>query len=140
MTTRFAANDPWTWIFFLSGLGNLANGLWMLADPAHWYATLPAGVPDFGPLNEHFVRDIGATFTMLGLGLVWATFRTAARVPVLVLVTLFNALHALVHVWDTGRGLVGPEHWSIDFPAVYLPTVVLVALTVVLVRRTEAAA
>ena len=97
MTTRFAGNDPWTWIFLLSGIGNLANGLWMLADPAHWYATLPAGVPDFGPLNEHFVRDIGATFTMLGLGLVWATFRTGARLPVLVLVTLFNALHALVH-------------------------------------------
>lgn len=140
MTSRFAGNDPWTWIFFLSGLGNLANGAWMLADPAHWYATLPAGVPDFGPLNEHFVRDIGATFTMLGLGLVWATFRTGARVPVLVLVTLFNALHALVHVWDTGRGLVGPEHWAIDFPAVYLPTVVLVALTAMLVRRTESAA
>ncbi len=137
MTTRFTANDTWTWIFFLSGLGNLANGLWMLADPAHWYATLPAGVPDFGPLNEHFVRDIGATFTMLGLGLVWATFQTGARVPVLVLVTLFNALHALVHVWDTGRGLVGPEHWSIDFPAVYLPTIVLVVLTAMLVRRRD---
>ena len=135
MTNRPATNDPWTWIFGLSALGNLANGLWMLADPAHWYATLPAGVPDFGPLNEHFVRDIGATFTMLGLGLVWATFRTSARVPVLVLVTLFNALHALVHVWDTGRGLVGPEHWGIDFPAVYLPTLVLVVLTMVLVRR-----
>ncbi len=137
MTTRPAPTDPWTWIFSLSGIGNLANGLWMLADPAHWYATLPAGVPDFGPLNEHFVRDIGATFTMLGLGLLWATFRTSARLPVLVLVTLFNALHALVHVWDTGRGLVGPEHWSIDFPAVYLPTVVLIVLTAMLVRRAE---
>ena len=62
------ASDPWTWIFLVSGLGNLANGLWMLADPAHWYATLPAAVPDFGPLNEHFVRDIGSAFTMLGVG------------------------------------------------------------------------
>jgi hypothetical protein len=134
------AGDPWTWIFGLSGLGNLANGLWMLADPAGWYTTLPAAVPDFGPLNEHFVRDIGSTFTMLGLALVWATFRAGVRVPVLVLVTLFNALHALVHVYDTGRGLVGPEHWGIDFPAVYLPTVVLVILTVMLVRRSEAQA
>ena len=48
-----------------------------------------------------------------------------------------RVLHALVHVWDTSRGLVGPEHWSIDFPAVYLPTVVLIALTVMLVRRGE---
>jgi hypothetical protein len=142
MTTRTpttsTTSDPWTWIFLLSALGNLANGLWMLADPAGWYTTLPAGVPDFGPLNEHFVRDIGATFTMLGLGLLWATVRAAIRLPVLVLVTLFYTLHALVHVYDTGRGLVGPEHWGIDFPAVYVPTVVLVVLTAMLARRPEA--
>ncbi len=135
MTTRPATDDAWTWIFALSGLGNLVNGLWMLADPGHWYATLPAAVPDFGPLNEHFVRDIGSAFTMLGIGLVWATFRPAAQLPVLVLVTLFHGLHALVHVWDTARGLVGPEHWSIDFPPVYLPTLVLLTLTAMLVRR-----
>lgn len=135
--SRPTASSPWTWIFLLSGLGNLANGLWMLADPAGWYTTLPAAVPDFGPLNEHFVRDIGATFTMLGIGLVWATFHTPVRVPVLVLVTLFSGLHALVHVYDTARGLVGPEHWSIDFPAVYLPTIVLIILTAILVRNAE---
>jgi hypothetical protein len=135
--SRPATTDPWTWIFFLSGLGNLANGLWMLADPAGWYTTLPAAVPDFGPLNEHFVRDIGSTFTMLGIGLLWATFHTPVRIPVLVLVTLFSGLHALVHVYDTGRGLVGPEHWGIDFPAVYLPTMVLLILTAALIRRAE---
>jgi hypothetical protein len=142
MSTRHSAqpalNDPWTWIFALSGLGNLANGLWMLADPVGWYTKLPAAVPDFGPLNEHFVRDIGSAFTMLGVGLLWATVSHAVRLPVLVLVTLFSGLHALVHVYDTGRGLVGPEHWGIDFPAVYLPTVLLIVLTVMLARRAEA--
>jgi hypothetical protein len=127
--------DPWTWIFLLGAFGHLANGFWMLADPVGWYTTLPAAVPDFGPLNEHFVRDLGSTFTMLGLGLLWGTFRTAVRVPILALVTLFSALHALVHVYDTARGLVGPEHWSIDFPAIYLPTLVLLILTALLVRR-----
>lgn len=137
-TSPFA--DPWTWIFLVSGLGNLANGLWMLADPAHWYATLPAAVPDFGPLNEHFVRDIGSAFAMLGIALLWGAARPGVRLPVLVLVTLFNAFHAVVHVWDTGRGLVGPEHWRIDFPAVYLPTLVLVALTITLAREAKARA
>jgi hypothetical protein len=130
--------DPWTWVFLVSALGNLANGVWMLADPAGWYATLPAAVPDFGPLNEHFVRDIGATFTMLGLGCAWATLRASVRLPVLVLLTLFYGLHALVHVYDTSRGLVGPEHWSIDFPAVYLPSVYRVVLTLARARRAEA--
>ena len=107
-TRRPAMTDPWTWIFLLGAFGHLANGFWMLADPVGWYTTLPAAVPDFGPLNEHFVRDLGSTFTMLGLGLLWGTFRRAVRVPVLALVTLFSALHALVHVYDTARGLVGP--------------------------------
>ena len=86
MPTRPAANDPWTWFFLIGALGNLANGAWMLADPAGWYTTHPAAVPDFGPLNEHFVRDIGSTFTMLGIGLLWAAFQTSVRLPVLVLV------------------------------------------------------
>lgn len=139
MTTATRASDPWTWFFVLGSLGNLANGAWMLADPTGWYTTLPAAVPDFGPLNEHFVRDIGSTFTMLGAGLLWAAFRASVRLPVLVLVTLFTTLHALVHVYDTARGLVGPEHWRIDFPAIYLPTLVLTVLTVVLERQGRAA-
>ena len=36
-----------------------ANAVWMLADPQHWYHDLPAAVPDTGPYNEHFVRDVG---------------------------------------------------------------------------------
>lgn len=139
-TTDSRWADPWTWIFFVSALGNLANAVWMLADPVGWYHELPAAVPDFGPLNEHFVRDIGSTFAMLGLGLLWGAFRPAVRVPVLAMVTIFSGLHALVHVFDTARGLVGSEHWGIDFPAVYLPTILLLVLTVVLIRRQEARA
>lgn len=45
------------------GLGLLlaANGLFMLADPVQWYAMVP-GVPETGPFNPHFVRDIGAIY------------------------------------------------------------------------------
>lgn len=136
--TRTRFSDPWTWIFLFSAAGNLANGAWMLADPAGWYITLPAAVPDFGPLNEHFVRDIGSSFAMLGFGLLWGAFSNTVRVPMLAMATLFSALHAAVHVYDTARGLVGAEHWGIDFPAVYLPTMLLIVLTIVLVRRPEA--
>lgn len=135
--TRTRWSDPWTWLFLVFAAGNLANGAWMLGDPVGWYHGLPAHVPDFGPLNEHFVRDIGSTFAMLGIGLSWAAFAPGVRVPMLVMATLFSALHATVHVYDTARGLVGGEHWGIDFPAVYLPTIVLLALTFVLVRGTK---
>jgi hypothetical protein len=127
--------DTWTVVLGLFALGNLANGIWMLADPVHWYHTLPAGVPDFGPLNEHFVRDIGATFTVLGGVLALAAFLPGWRVPASVTVAGFALLHALVHVVDTVRGLVGSEHWSIDLPGVYLPAVVLTGIAVWLVKR-----
>src|SRR6185295_14229260 len=122
-------------VLVLNALGNFANGAWMLADPAGWYRGLPAAVPDFGPLNEHFVRDIGSTFVTLGAALLGAALVPAARVALLAVVTMFYVLHALVHVLDTGRGLVGPAHWTIDFPGVYVPALLFLTLTLVAVRR-----
>ncbi len=130
-----ARRDPWAWVFAIGALGNLANGAWMLADPAGWYAKLPAAVPDFGPLNEHFVRDIGSRVHHAGgRARVGARSCRALRVAMLGIVTTFYVLHALVHVYDTLRGLVGGGHWAIDFPGVYFPAIVLVALLVVLAR------
>ena len=51
--------DAWGWIFAIFGAVCVANALWMLAGPLHWYRELPAAVPDTGPFNPHFVRDIG---------------------------------------------------------------------------------
>jgi hypothetical protein len=127
----------WTWILGIAAVGNLANGLWMLADPADWYRDVPAAVPDFGPLNEHFVRDIGGMFTAFGVALAWAAAAPAARLPLTAIVALFYLLHALVHVFDTARGLVGPAHWGIDLPAVYVPALLMLAIVWAL-RRTPA--
>jgi hypothetical protein len=121
--------DTWTIVLGLFATGNLANGVWMLADPGHWYENLPAGVPDFGPLNEHFVRDIGCIFFLLGVALAWAAVMPRWRVAACALVTGFYGLHALVHVIDTARGLVGPEHWVIDLSGVYVPAVIMAVLT-----------
>jgi hypothetical protein len=127
--------DAWTIVLGLAGLGNLANGLWMLADPVGWYETFPAGVPDFGPLNEHFVRDIGCVFVLQGLALAVAAFVARWRVAACGAVALFSLLHALVHVVDTLRGLVGPEHWLIDAPGVYGTAVIMVTITYLVARR-----
>lgn len=133
--TSARAFDAWTIVLGLFALSNLANGAWMLADPPHWYENLPAAVPDFGPLNEHFVRDIGCTFTLLGVGLAIAAFVPRWRVAACAAAAGFYGLHALVHVIDTLRGLVGPEHWRIDFSGVYLPALLLIGVTWLLVRR-----
>lgn len=138
--TRHWRVDVWTWVLGLGALGNVANGLWMLADPAGWFFGIPAAVPDSGPLNEHFVRDIGSVYAMLGIGMLWAAVVPAVRVTMMSMVTLFYALHALVHVYDSARGLFPPAHWAIDFPAIYLPAVFVAVLTALLARRAKATA
>lgn len=127
--------DAWTVVLGLFGLGNLANAAWMLLAPVHWYLNLPAGVPDFGPLNEHFVRDIGCIYLLMGAALTAAALAPRWRVMAVGAVTLFHLLHAVVHVIDTLRGLVGPEHWVIDVPGVYLPAAILTVLTWLLARK-----
>ena len=117
--------DGWTWLLAIFGLGNLANGIWMLASPPSWYRLLPAAVPDFGPLNEHFVRDIGSAFCALGASLVWAAFSPRLRVPAIGFALAFNGLHAMVHVYDTASGRVSSQHWLIDLVPVYLPVAIL---------------
>ncbi len=127
--------DSWFWILVVLGALNATNGAWMLADPSGWYHGLPAAVPHTGPLNEHFVRDIGSVFVMMAIALAWAAASPAARVPLLAMVALFDVLHALVHVFDTLHGRLPASHWAIDFPGVYLPALVVVAITWLCARR-----
>jgi hypothetical protein len=138
MTTR--ERDGWWWVLGALALLNLGNGVWMLADPRLWYTDLPAAVPDFGPYNEHFVRDLGGAFLAFGLGLGWAAVRPAARRPLVAIAALFTWLHAAGHVYDTARGVVDPDHWWIDLPGVYVPALVFAACVWLLARADVPAA
>lgn len=129
------AFDSWTIVLGIFALGNLVNAVWMLADPIHWYENLPAAVPDFGPLNEHFVRDIGCTFFLLGAALAVAALVPRWRIIACGATAGFYVLHALVHVVDTLRGLVGPEHWRIDLSGVYIPAILMTVVAAMVARR-----
>ncbi len=112
-------------LFWIIGLINLANGLWMLLAPAHWYQYIPAAVPDTGPLNVHFVRDIGAAFATIGLAFCVTAQNAIRHRGVVLAATAFFVLHGLVHVADLASGRLHHEHWLIDLPSVFLPAVVL---------------
>ena len=85
--------DGFGWLFLLLGVGMLGNALWMLVGPMHWYTDLPAAVPDAGPFNPHFVRDIGCAFLTVGVALVWVAFRVRERFPLAAISALFLAAH-----------------------------------------------
>lgn len=122
-------------IFLFFAFTNVANGSWMLWSPEAWYHELPADVPDTGPLNTHFVRDIGAAFLTIGVAFFVASSRPAMRRGVLLFATLFFVLHAAVHVLDLLTGHLHAGHWLIDLPGVFLPALLLVALCLPRFRR-----
>ena len=111
-----------------------ANGLHMLLAPEHWYHSLES-VPHTGPFNPHFVRDIGCAFATLAIGLAAAAWRPRWRAPLLGLTAVFFTAHAALHVFDTLRGALDAGHWALDFPGVYLPGALLVALAWLALRR-----
>ena len=112
------SRDATTWILLVLGLATLANSLWMLAGPMHWYTDLPAAVPDTGPFNPHFVRDIGCAFLTVGVALIWAFASPRFRLPLTSIAALFLAAHAVLHAYDTLRGALGHNHWLLDLPGV----------------------
>ena len=127
--------DGYGWLFLLLGIGTSANALWMLAGPMHWYTDLPAAVPDTGPFNPHFVRDIGCAFLTVGVALLWAAFEPRHRLPLAVVSAVFLVAHALLHAYDTLRGALGHAHWWLDVPGVYLPALLIAGAAVALARR-----
>jgi hypothetical protein len=130
--------DAMFWLLLILAVTSGANGLWMLASPASWYHDLPAAVPDTGPFNAHFVRDIGIAFVTLALAFAWAAFEPRWRKPLVGIGTVFLAGHALLHLVDTLRGELDGDHWLLDLPGVYLPAIVLVPIALQLLRRTAA--
>ncbi len=123
------------WIILAVGIMSALNALWMLAGPMHWYAELPAAVPDTGPFNPHFVRDIGCAFLTAGAALIWAFFSPRFRFPLVAIAALFLFAHAVLHAYDTLRGALGHDHWLLDLPGVYLPGILLPLIAYQLSRR-----
>lgn len=109
------------------GLGSAANGLFMLISPANWYFAVP-GVTTTGPFNQHFVRDIGIIFLLVGIAMLAGIARPAARVPLWSAAALWLTGHALFHFWEVAVGICGTAALAQDFPAVTLPAILTTAL------------
>jgi hypothetical protein len=135
-----AKRDRLFWLLLILATMTAANAVWMLVDPQRWYHDLPAGVPDTGPFNAHFVRDIGCAFATIALALYWAAFRPRWRPPLLVIAAFFLVAHAVLHVFDTASGALDAHHWLLDLPGVYLPALIAVPIALHTLRREAASA
>lgn len=97
----------------------------MLFQPEDWYHNT-SGVPETGPMNVHFIRDIGAAFLMSGAAFTLFAFRKTSW-EVVAIGAIFPGIHGGIHAF----GLVmGHSHSSVavDFFGVVVPGLLAVLL------------
>ncbi|WP_369059878.1 hypothetical protein ABOZ73_00600 [Caulobacter sp. 73W] len=105
------------------GVGLGANGVFMLVAPLDWYFAIP-GVTTTGPFNQHFLRDIGLIFLLVGGAYLTGVGMPRRRVILWGASSLWLAGHALFHFWEVAAGICGPSVLLRDFPAVTMPAVI----------------
>jgi hypothetical protein len=123
------------WIAIALTIIFLGNGLVMLAAPYPWYLTIP-GVIQTGPFNDHFVRDIGATYLACGVGTLLGALDLRRHAGAVSVAATFQGAHALIHLITPFCGSRPP--WPLlarDFPGVFLPTLLTIGLAVVAFQR-----
>ncbi|HVZ03320.1 hypothetical protein [Hyphomicrobium sp.] len=110
------------------GIAAIANGVFMLVSPEGWYFAVP-GVTTTGLFNQHFVRDIGLIFLLLGCAFLIGTVRSDLRIVFWGVPSIWLAGHALFHFWEVAVGICSASVIPRDFPAVTLPAIIGIALT-----------
>ena len=81
------------------------------------------------------IRD--RVFSIAGIALLWCAQNIHRSYLVFLGVVLFYVGHALIHVVEILVGLLPPSHWWIDFPLVFLPAMVLLAVAPALFRLNQ---
>ena len=107
----------------------------MLVDASYWFNELVPGVPNTGPANPHFVRDVGIAFATCGVGFGWAATHLAQAREIHWGITIFMGGHGLLHVIEIISGILPAEHWRHDLLGVFIPSAVLITLCIPAVWR-----
>lgn len=117
------------------GLLLILNGLYMIAAPGSWYASVP-GVAGTGPLNRHFVIDIGMLYLTIGSAFAAGAVWTGGRLALWLFATFWLVSHALFHLEEALRDSKTGILLARDFVGVTLPALLglLLVLRAALVR------
>ena len=122
----------------LLGILGIANGIFMLVAPEAWYFAVP-GVTTTGPFNQHFIRDIGLIFLLLGTAYLTGVARPHMRGVLWSGAAIWLSGHALFHFWEVAVGICSVSVLPRDFPAVTLPAIIAIALAIWALRQERAA-
>lgn len=118
-------------ILFLVAIYQAANGLFMLAFPDLWYQSVP-DVTHTGPLNTHFVRDIGFGFLAAALSLALAA-RNGGAAAAIWPGAVFLGGHAMLHLAEMMLHGIAPFAGARDIAIIVVPG--LAPLAIALLAR-----
>ena len=113
------------------------NGLFMIIAPLAWYELVP-GVTNTGFFNQHFVRDIGIIQLFIGIAFAIGLVVPERRVGLWAVATVWLSAHALFHFWEVAVGICSPSVIPRDFPAVTMPALFGIVLTLGAIHRRPA--
>jgi hypothetical protein len=125
------------WIVALLGIlaaTDLINGVAMFCFPAAWFFRLVPGVPESGAYNMHLVMDSGTFFLGVGIGLAAAALDPYRNAIAVVIAAVVSTMHAILHLWSHAEGLLTWNAATTEIVGIYIPTLVLIALAIVLYR------
>jgi hypothetical protein len=95
------------------------------------------GVTSTGPFNQHFLRDIGLIFLLLGGGFLAGAALPRSRILLWAAPSIWLLGHALFHLWEVAVGICSPSVIPRDFPAVTLPAIIGILLTFWAIRQSR---
>jgi len=121
-------------LLWLLGATSLINGIAMFFAPSAWFFRLVPGVPETGPFNAHLVADSGTFFIAVGVGLLIAGSDPRRHIAVVIVAAIANLFHSILHIYSHEAGLLSLEHLGIEVFGIYLPTLLLIALAIFLMR------
>lgn len=113
-------------VLIILGLTHFLTGPVAFFAPDFFYNTIP-GVKLTGPINYHFIRDVGLAFMASGGAVVWGALNGNRAVAVAG--ALWPFLHALFHVqMQIMRGLPGDAAMWFDFIITIPSALIMLAL------------
>jgi hypothetical protein len=110
-------------VLLVVALYHLALGAFMFFAAGAFYKSFGK----FPPENHHYVKDVATFYIAFGVGAFVSVRRRTWRVPVLAVITLEYAIHALNHLIDVSKASTDFIGWF-DFFALSLFTLILLAI------------
>jgi predicted anti-sigma-YlaC factor YlaD len=124
-------------LLWIAAVLDIVNGIEMFFFPSAWFFKLVPGVPETGPYNMHLVADGGTFFLAVGVGLVFAAINPRRNAVAVVVAAVAGVMHSALHIYSHAAGLLSLEHLTTEIIGIYIPTILLIAIAIVLYRQPD---